>query len=267
MKQLIITGALIAFPFASAVAAPFDDLVQSMPASPQDLQEFVSETTEVLTAVVWNADGQVVFPPAATEGRDAVVFDHLDELRKLSQEAGTQGVTVPGTIAPDRIFHCRQDPALCLILDAEAIGGTASDPLYDPYYAYFESAMGWFYIIIGLCMALVIGFYFVVRSRPEIPLDPEGFVIGPLEVYPSRRNCVVDGQEHPLTARDITLLRCFEGLEGGVVARESLLDAGWGESHRPSADALDQHLQELGVKLGHPQLFVQGVGQGYRIAD
>lgn len=265
MKQLIKIGALIALPFGPAVAAPFDDLVHAMPSSPQDLRAFVAGTPEVLTAAVWDADGQIVFPPSAEEDSDALIFDHLDELRKLSQEAGAQGVTVPGTIAPDRIFHCRKDPALCLVLDAEAIGGTASDPLHDPYYAYFESVMGWFYIIIALCVALVIGFYFVVRRRPEIPLDPESFVVGPLAVNPSRRNCVIDGQEYSLTARDITLLRCFEGLEGGEVTRASLLDAGWGESHRPGADALDQHLKELGAKLGNAQLFAKGSGQGYRI--
>lgn len=267
MKQLIKIGALIALPFGPTLAAPFDDLVQVMPSPPQDLRVFVAETPEVLAAVVWDADGQVVFPPSADETSGALIFDHLDELRKLSQEAGAQGVTVPGTIAPDRIFHCRQDPALCLVLDAEAIGGTASDPLHDPYYAYFESVMGWFYIIIGVCVALVIGFYFVIRSRPEIPLDPESFVVGPVFVNPSRRNGVVNGQEYPLTARDITLLRCFEGQEGGAVARSTLLDAGWGESHRPSEDTLDQHLQKLGAKLGHSHLFAQSAGQGYRIAD
>lgn len=214
------------------MAAPSDNLVPAIPDGPQTLQ--------TVAAAMLDDAGIAISGRAISGG-------------VMSGVAGR--------------MHCTKDPVICGAPQGDIVGAAADDTVDDPYYAYFESVMGWFYVIIGLVVALVIGFYFIVRSRPEIPLDPDSFRVGPVEVHPSRRNCLVNSQEVPLTARDITLLRCFVDQEGGTVAQAELFDAGWGESHRPSADVLDQHLQDLGAKLGHAGLFVQSTGQGYRIAD
>lgn len=266
MKQILKIGALIALPFGSALAAPFDDVVQSLPADLQDMPSFVATTPEVYNAVAWDAAGQVVFPPNDDDANNALIWDRIEELQALSQEAGPQGLTIPATRAPDRVFHCRSTPAVCVVLAADQAASAPPEPEYDAHFAYFKSAMGWFYVFIGLCVAFVVGFYFVVRSRPEIPLDPESFDVGPVNVHPSLRNCTVNGAEVALTARDITILRCFEGQPaGGVVTTEVLMDAGWGTSHRPDADDVKTHLAGLAAKLGTQGLFVQVDGQGYQI--
>lgn len=269
MRHVFKICALIALPFGSAMADPFDDLVEALPNEPQDIRLFVASTPEVLSVVTWDDDGQVVFPPpdGVAHHSDSIVLNRLDELQGLSADAPLQGVTKPSALSPDRTFHCRNDPAICMVLDATALGEKqASEPAHDPYYAYFESVMVWFYVIIGLCVLFVIGFYFVVKSRPEIPLDPESFAVGGVQVNPRRRTCLVDGAEQQLTARDITLLRCLANHAGEVVSKDTLYDVGWGRDYMPNSRALEQHMLGLRRKLGEAEVIETVHGQGYRVA-
>ncbi len=264
MKQILSFGALLAVCSGAALAAPVDEMVQKLPKTVQETRLHIAATPELLGVIRWDGTGQVIYPPdGVSHHSDSIVLNNEAELRAVSEAAGA-GKTVVSALSPDRLYHCRSEPALCLVLDAEVMGTPASAD--DPYFAYFEKVMVWFYVILAVLLVVVIGFFWLLRRRPEIPTDPESFAIGPVTINPRRSSCVVKGTEEQLTARDIAILRKLADHPGEVVSKDALYDAGWGRDYMPNSRALDQHLLGLRRKLGEAELIETVHGQGYRIA-
>ncbi|MGH1413374.1 MAG: winged helix-turn-helix domain-containing protein [Pelagimonas sp.] len=267
MKQILTFGAVVGLCSGGvALAAPIDEMVQKLPKTVQEMRFHIAETPELIGVIRWDGTGQVVYPPQGSvpHHSDSIVLNNATELHSISQSAGA-GKTVASALSPDRLYHCRSEPALCLVLDAESMGAPAS--VDDPYFAYFEKVMVWFYVVIAVLLVVVIGFFWALRRRPAIPTDPESFAIGPVQINPRRSSCIVDGVEEQLSARDIVILRVFADHPGEVVRKDALYDAGWGRDYMPNSRALDQHMLALRRKLGDAELIETVHGQGYRLPN
>lgn len=87
-------------------------------------------------------------------------------------------------------------------------------------------------------------------------IDPKRFTVSP----PG------GGPPQPLTLRELGLLRTFAAHPGEVLARDTLLDAVWGENYFASSRTLDQHIVQIRRKLGPAGALVETVrGVGYRL--
>ncbi len=74
-----------------------------------------------------------------------------------------------------------------------------------------------------------------------------------------------DGQETPLTAREIELLRIFATHPGEVISRDRLLNEIWGYDYTGTTRTLDQHVVQVRRKLGIDGNCIETVrGSGYR---
>lgn len=264
MKQVVAIFAMLMLAPAIGSASVFQDMLARLPDTDQELRLHIVETPEILGVIKWDTAGEVIFPPANTLAfhSDSLVLDNQDELRALQQQAGS-GKTVTSALSPDRLFHCRSTPAICLVLDAE-LSGAQPEPV-DSGFAYFQRALTWFYLTITLAIVGVAAFFLLLRRRPTTPSDPESFAIGAVQINPRRSTCVIDGQEQPLGARDIAILRHLHTHQGEVVSKDSLYDAAWGRDYMPNSRAIDQHMLALRRKLGDTDLIETVYGQGYSV--
>lgn len=74
-----------------------------------------------------------------------------------------------------------------------------------------------------------------------------------------------DGEEKPVTAREIGLLRVFAAHPGEVVSRDLLLNEVWGYGYTGTTRTLDQHVMQVRKKLGSDEDCIETVrGSGYR---
>lgn len=105
------------------------------------------------------------------------------------------------------------------------------------------------------------------RARKVAPAD-EHLVAGPLELWPSRREAALEGQEVTFTMREFDLLEFLMRSPGVVFSRETLLQRVWGWDFDGGSRTVDVHVQTIRAKLGkHANLIETVRGVGYRLRD
>ncbi|VGO14308.1 Sensory transduction protein regX3 [Pontiella desulfatans] len=106
-----------------------------------------------------------------------------------------------------------------------------------------------------------------VDDRNDLPAE---FLFGDARINAKQYTAEVGGQVHPLTSREMELLRCFHGRAGEVLSRNQLLDMVWGVDYFGTTRTLDQHISQLRKKVeADPSspttiVTVHGVGYQYR---
>ena len=107
----------------------------------------------------------------------------------------------------------------------------------------------------------------VCAKKPETTGDSP-FLFGRLEVNPKTYQVTAGGISRDLTARELTLIRCFHAHPGEVLSRDFLLNAGWGIDYLGTTRTLDQHIAKLRKKIetdpSHPRRITTVHGLGYR---
>lgn len=99
----------------------------------------------------------------------------------------------------------------------------------------------------------------------------EHLQVGPLDLWPSRREATVDGKELQLTMREFDLLEFLMRSPGMVFSRETLLQRVWGWDFDGGSRTVDVHVQTLRSKLGdpaeggHADMIETVRGVGYRL--
>lgn len=90
--------------------------------------------------------------------------------------------------------------------------------------------------------------------------------VGPVELWPSRREATLDGEELQLTMREFDLLEFLMRSPGEVFSREVLLQRVWGWDFDGGSRTVDVHVQQIRAKLGeHADLIETVRGVGYRM--
>lgn len=111
------------------------------------------------------------------------------------------------------------------------------------------------------------------RSRttlggPEADTLPPVFTLGAAKVDRRRFVVKLDGQETPLTAREMKLAETFAKHPREVLTRDALLNAVWGVEYFGTTRTLDQHVAQLRKKIEKapdaPVVLVTVHGVGYR---
>lgn len=91
-------------------------------------------------------------------------------------------------------------------------------------------------------------------------------VVGPVELWPTRRTATLGGEQLSLTMREFDLLAFLMRAPGEVFSRESLLRRVWGWDFDGGSRTVDVHVQTLRSKLGDHAGLIQTVrGVGYRM--
>lgn len=94
----------------------------------------------------------------------------------------------------------------------------------------------------------------------------EVLCVGPLTLWPSRRELTVNGQSVVLTQREFDLLEFLMRTPGEVFSRETLLQRVWGWDFDGGSRTVDVHVQQLRAKLGTAGDCIETVrGIGYRV--
>lgn len=94
----------------------------------------------------------------------------------------------------------------------------------------------------------------------------EVLAVGPLSLWPSRREVTLDGEELTLTMREFELLEFLMRSPGEVFSREVLLQRVWGWDFDGGSRTVDVHVQQIRAKLdGHADLIETVRGVGYRL--
>ena len=90
--------------------------------------------------------------------------------------------------------------------------------------------------------------------------------VGPVELWPSRREVTLEGEELQLTMREFDLLEFLMRSPGEVFSREVLLQRVWGWDFDGGSRTVDVHVQQIRAKLGeHADLIETVRGVGYRL--
>lgn len=90
--------------------------------------------------------------------------------------------------------------------------------------------------------------------------------VGPVELWPSRRETTLEGEELQLTMREFDLLEFLMRSPGEVFSREVLLQRVWGWDFDGGSRTVDVHVQQIRAKLGeHADLIETVRGVGYRM--
>ena len=90
--------------------------------------------------------------------------------------------------------------------------------------------------------------------------------VGPVELWPSRREVTLEGEELQLTMREFDLLEFLMRSPGEVFSREVLLQRVWGWDFGGGSRTVDVHVQQIRAKLGeHADLIETVRGVGYRL--
>lgn len=90
--------------------------------------------------------------------------------------------------------------------------------------------------------------------------------VGPVELWPRRREVTLEGEELQLTMREFDLLEFLMRSPGEVFSREVLLQRVWGWDFDGGSRTVDVHVQQIRAKLGeHADLIETVRGVGYRL--
>lgn len=104
------------------------------------------------------------------------------------------------------------------------------------------------------------------RAAPAHEEVQEVLTVGPLALWPSRREATLDGEELTLTMREFDLLEFLMRSPGEVFSREVLLQRVWGWDFDGGSRTVDVHVQQIRAKLGdHADLIETVRGVGYRM--
>lgn len=92
------------------------------------------------------------------------------------------------------------------------------------------------------------------------------YSVGPVSVWPERREATLDGEELSLTMREFDLLSFLIKSPGVVFSRETLLQRVWGWDFDGGSRTVDVHVQQIRAKLGDASDLIETVrGVGYRL--
>ena len=98
--------------------------------------------------------------------------------------------------------------------------------------------------------------------------EPEVFQLGPVEIDALRYEAKAHGKTHPLTPRELKLLRLFHARPDEALSRDYLLNEAWGVDYLGTTRTLDQHIAQLRKKVevdsADPSLIGTVHGIGYR---
>lgn len=101
------------------------------------------------------------------------------------------------------------------------------------------------------------------RTSQRIPA--EVYEADRLQVYPSRRQVMVDGAEVALTPKEFEILCLFMTNPGLVLSRGQIQDRVWGMEYLGETRTVDVHIRTLRQKLGTCGELIETVrGVGYR---
>ncbi len=90
--------------------------------------------------------------------------------------------------------------------------------------------------------------------------------VGPLTLWPSRREVTLNGKELRLTMREFDLLEFLMRSPGEAFTRENLLQQVWGWDFDGGSRTVDVHVQTLRSKLGDSADMIETIrGIGYRL--
>ncbi len=104
------------------------------------------------------------------------------------------------------------------------------------------------------------------RSARASTASGSSLVVGPLELWPSRRTATLEGEPLSLTMREFDLLNFLMRNPGEVFSREALLRRVWGWDFDGGSRTVDVHVQTIRSKLGEHARLIQTVrGVGYRL--
>ncbi len=96
----------------------------------------------------------------------------------------------------------------------------------------------------------------------------EVLCVGPLVLWPRRREATLDGEELLLTQREFDLLEFLMRSPGEVFSREELLQRVWGWDYDGASRTVDVHVQQLRAKMGEHGRGIETIrGVGYRMRD
>jgi len=105
-----------------------------------------------------------------------------------------------------------------------------------------------------------------LQRRPPVVLDPL-LVVGDLQVDPSTRTARRDGEELPLTGRELAILELLLRRHPAVVERRSIAVQVWDdEADAVGSNTIDVHLARLRAKLTGSNVRIETVrGIGYKL--
>ncbi len=105
-----------------------------------------------------------------------------------------------------------------------------------------------------------------VLRRTEKKPQEQQWQVGPLRVYPLRRQVQVNGREVMLTYKEFEILALLLQEQGRVLTRDTLMDRVWGLEAERENRTLDVHIRTLRQKLGEAGGLIETVrGVGYKL--
>jgi|SRR6185437_16520056 len=107
-----------------------------------------------------------------------------------------------------------------------------------------------------------------LQRRPPVVLDPL-LVVGDLQVDPATRQARCNGDDLPLTGRELAILELLMRRYPAVVERRSIAVQVWDdEADAVGSNTIDVHLARLRGKLGGSAVRIETVrGIGYKLVD
>jgi len=104
------------------------------------------------------------------------------------------------------------------------------------------------------------------RSARTTTETSSSLLVGPIELWPSKRTAELEGEPLSLTMREFDLLAFLMRSPGEVFSREALLRRVWGWDFDGGSRTVDVHVQTIRSKLGEHASLIQTVrGVGYRL--
>lgn len=94
--------------------------------------------------------------------------------------------------------------------------------------------------------------------------------LGELEINPSSRTALANGQALDLTSTEFNLLNALVNQAGNIVSKENLSEHGLGRALQKYDRSIDMHMSNLRKKLalqGLGSMLITIRGQGYQITD
>ncbi len=107
-----------------------------------------------------------------------------------------------------------------------------------------------------------------LARRRALPLTPERWTAGPLDVDFARRRLSVRGTPVRLTAREFALLAYLACRHGEVVSRDEIAEHVWDDRYDPLSNVIDVFVQRLRRKIDappQPSLIRAHRGYGYQL--
>ncbi|WP_176473906.1 winged helix-turn-helix domain-containing protein [Actibacterium ureilyticum] len=270
IRYLLVTCAVV---FLAATGRPeidafLDRRLQAWAGEdPMALRFRVSSDPTLQGMVIWDAEGQRIFPPGGglihvSEERILSDLDRLNALR-AEPELPAWDVVARGS---DLFYRCGADR--CLLVDGPALLAEMGIPGVSLQDLLARRDRPWALVALGLCAGAGAMLWAVRRKRQVMAPAPQGFRFGHALIDPDRMAAQVGDRKSTLTARDLKLIALFRDNAGTVLSKDVLYDAGWGRDYAPNSRALEQHILTLRRKLDpareRPEVIETVHGHGYR---